>query len=167
MSNSTPNRRHIVVRPLADDDVPAFLDLVQALADYEELPGPDADARERLTRDALADPPPFRVLLATRDGRVIGYAVYLFTYSTFLARPSLYVEDIFVLFEERGNGVGRAFMRELAREAVRRGCGRMEWTVLDWNKRAIAFYETLGGELLDDWRIVRLAGDGLIQLAER
>src|SRR5450759_305263 len=108
------------IRPLREPDIAALLSLIQALADYEHLPGPDADARDRLTRDAMAEPPGFRVLLAETEGRVIGYAVYMLTYSTFLARPTLYVEDIFVLPKERRNGAGRALFRELAREAARR-----------------------------------------------
>ncbi len=156
----------VIVRPLTPSDVPSFLELIQALAHYEKLPGPDAEARDRLGHDALADPPRFQVLLAERGNSVVGYAAYFFAYSTFLARPTLYVEDIFVLPERRGNGIGRAIMRELAREATRRGCGRMEWTVLDWNKPAMAFYETLGGKLLDDWRLVRLTADRFARLAE-
>ena len=146
-------------------DAPAFLALIQALADYESLPGPDADARDRLVRDALADPPRFRTLLAERRGRPVGYAVYFETYSTFLARPCLYVEDIFVLPEERRHGVGTALLRELAREAARRGCGRMEWQVLTWNTPAIAFYERFGATRLDDWRGYRLTSEQLALLA--
>ena len=155
------------VRPLAKTDIPAFLDLIQGLADYERLPGPDAEARARLARDALSEPPRFWVLLAELDGRVVGYGLYFFTYSTFLARPTLYVEDIFVLPEARGNGAGRTIMKALAREAVRRECGRMEWTVLDWNKPAIDFYESLGGKILDEWRVVRLTAEEFSQLADR
>ncbi len=154
------------IRRLTRTDIPEFLDLVQALADYEKLAGPDGEARERLARDALAEPPRFRVFLAEREGMVIGYAAYFYTYSSFLARPTLYVEDLFVRPEARGNGTGRALMRELAREAARQGCGRMEWTVLDWNKPAIALYEGLGGEILKEWRVVRLTGDKIIELAE-
>jgi len=105
--------------------------------------------------------------LAELDGRVVGYGLYFFTYSTFLARPTLYVEDIFVLPEARGNGAGRTIMKALAREAVLRECGRMEWTVLDWNKPAIDFYESLGGKILDEWRVVRLTAEELSQLADR
>lgn len=153
------------IRPLREPDIAALLSLIQALADYEHLPGPDADARDRLTRDAMAEPPGFRVLLAETEGRVIGYAVYMLTYSTFLARPTLYVEDIFVLPKERRNGAGRALFRELAREAARRDCGRMEWHVLDWNTPAQDFYRSLGAGQLDEWRLVRLTGAELGRLA--
>lgn len=156
----------LTVRPLCGPDIAAFLGLIQALADYEHLAGPDDEARGRLTRDALADPPRFRVLLAETEGRIIGYAVYLWLYSTFLARPTLYIEDIFVLPQERRNGAGRGLVQELAREAVRQGCGRMEWHVLDWNTSAQEFYRSLGAEQLAEWRLVRLAQEGLARLAE-
>lgn len=156
----------LCIRPLAAPDVPAFLHLVQALADYERLPGPSPQARERLTRDALAVPPRFSVLLAEREGHIIGYAVYFETYSTFLARPTLYLEDIFVLQEERGRGAGRALMRELAREAVRRGCAHLEWQVLSWNTPAQAFYQECGARPLDDWQTYRLAAEQLESPAE-
>ncbi len=154
------------VRPLGNQDIAAFLGLIQALADYEQLAGPDDEARERLTRDAMADPPRFRVLLAESEGRIVGYAVYLWLYSTFLARPTLYVEDIFILPQERRNGAGRALMRELAREAVSEDCGRMEWHVLDWNRSAQEFYSSLGAEQIAEWRLVRLNREGLARLAE-
>ena len=154
------------VRLLTGRDMAAFLGLIQALADYEHLAGPDEEARGRLTRDALADPPRFRVLLAEMEGRIVGYAMYLWLYSTFLALPTLYVEDIFVLPQERRNGAGRALMQELAREAVRQGCGRMEWHVLDWNTSAQEFYRSLGAEQLAEWKLVRLAREGLVRLAE-
>ncbi|HEX2923791.1 MAG TPA: GNAT family N-acetyltransferase [Chloroflexota bacterium] len=154
------------IRPLTEKDIPTFLDLVQGLADYESLPGPDEEARARMAQDALADPPVFHVLLAEQDGRLVGYSLFFFTYSTFLARPTLWVEDIFVLPSERGNGTGRMLMRELAREAVRRGCGRMEWSALDWNKTAIAFYEGLGAKQMSEWRLFRLTATELAIAAE-
>ncbi len=151
---------------MTGQDIAAFLGLIQALADYEHLAGPDGEALARLTRDALADPPRFRVLLAEAEGRIVGYAVYLWLYSTFLARPTLYVEDIFVLPEDRRNGAGHALMQELAREAVRQDCGRMEWHVLDWNRSAQEFYRRLGADQLAEWRLVRLDREGLVRLAE-
>mgnify|MGYP005823515717 CR=1 FL=1 len=154
----------VTVRPLTEIDLPAFLELIQGLADYEKLPGPDAEGRKRLARDAFADPPLFWAAIAERDSRPVGYGVYYLTYSTFSARPTLFVEDIFVLPGERGNGAGKAIMKHLAGEAVRRGCGRMEWNVLDWNEPAQRFYRTLGARILDDWRVVRLTGDALTGL---
>ncbi len=156
----------ILVRRLTVADVPAFLRLVEALAHYEALEPPDAGARDRLARDALADPPRFSTLLAELDGRVVGYAIFFETYSTFLAQPTLYLEDLFVLPEARGRGVGKALFRACAVEARRRGCGRMEWQVLAWNDLAIGFYEALGAAPLHaDWRCYRLTAPQLEQLA--
>jgi GNAT superfamily N-acetyltransferase len=153
------------VRPLEPGDVPALLALVEALAKYEDLPPPDPAARERLRRDALAVPPRFQALLATVDGRVVGYAIFFETYSTFLARPTLYLEDLFVLPATRRRGVGAALFSACAAEAVRRGCGRMEWAVLDWNALALSFYTRWAPEALDEWRLHRLTGDALQQAA--
>jgi GNAT superfamily N-acetyltransferase len=158
-------RPTLTIRALGPADVPAFLDLVQDLADYERLPGPDEAARARLAHDALSDTPPFRVLLAQRDGRSVGYAVFLLTYSTFLALPTLYIEDIFVLPEERRAGTGRALMQALAREATRRGCGRMDWQVLDWNRQAVSFYEALGARRIEEWQTYRLDQQGIARLS--
>ena len=107
----------------------------------------------------------FETLICRRGRAPIGFALYFFTYSTFLARPTLYLEDLFVLPEERGNGAGRALLRELARIAGRRGCGRMEWTVLDWNTPSIRFYRKLGAGLRREWILTRLTGPALRRLA--
>ena len=149
------------VRPLGPADVPALLELIDALADYEHLPRPDDGARERLTRDALASPPRFEALLAEVDGQVVGYAIFFQTYSTFLARPTLYLEDLFVRPEARGRGAGAALFQACAREAVRRDCGRMEWQVLAWNELALGFYARWEAQPLEDWRPFRLTGDAL------
>src|SRR5262245_57611182 len=153
------------IRRLLPDDVPALLDLIDGLADYEKLERPDPGARERLAADATADPPRFRTLLAEVDGLAVGYAIYFFTYSTFLARPTLYLEDIFVLPERRGQGAGRALFRACAVEAVQLECGRMEWLVLGWNQPSIDFYERSGARLLRDWVPCRLTGDALEKAA--
>lgn len=156
----------VTIRPLTPADVGVFLELVDALADYEGLPRPDPEARKRLTADTLTNPPRIHVLLAELDGRPVGYAAYFWAYSTFLARPTLYLEDIFVLPEARGRGVGRALIRALARQALRHDCGRMEWLVLAWNRPAIAFYEGLGATQLADWLPYRLTAEELRRLAE-
>ena len=158
-------KEQLRLRHMEWEDLPAFLDLVDALADYEQLPRPDANARQRLARDAFADPSLFHVLLAERADRVIAYAIWFLTYSSFLARPTLYLEDIFVLESERRRGVAEAVMRALAREAGERGCGRMEWSVLTWNTPAIALYERIGATRLEEWRTYRLTGEPLEQLA--
>ena len=156
-----------VVRPLTPGDVDAFVELIQALAEYEHLDPPDPAARRRLANDAVGTPPRFYALLAEVEGRAVGYAVFFETYSTFLARPTLYLEDLFVLPDFRARGVGDALFRACAREAVKRGCGRMEWQVLTWNDLAIGFYQHLGATALhENWLSYRLAGEALEQLAD-
>ncbi|GAC1314014.1 MAG: GNAT family N-acetyltransferase [Chloroflexota bacterium] len=154
----------VAVRPLRPVDTPRLLDLIDALADYEKLPRPDTAARERLTADAAAQPPRFHCLVVDVDGLMSGYALYFFTYSSFRARPSLYLEDLFVLPDQRKRGAGLALFRAVAREAVAQHCGRMEWQVLNWNMPSIAFYERLGARHLEDWLPFRLDADGLAAL---
>ena len=153
------------VRRLAAGEIDTFLDLIDALADYERLARPDADARQRLTRDALTDPPRFSVLLAEAGGQIVGYAVYFFTYSTFLARPTLYLEDLFVTPAARGQGAGLALFRACVTQAMQNGCGRMEWQVLTWNTPSIEFYLRLGARRLEDWHGFRLDEAGLAAIA--
>jgi GNAT superfamily N-acetyltransferase len=152
------------VRPVTATDLPQLLALVDELADYEHLPRPDAEARQRLAVDASADPPRFSALLGELDGEPVGYAIWFLTYSTFLARPSLYLEDIFVRPAARKHGVGLALFRACAQEAVRRGCGRYEWQVLAWNRLAIDFYERQGARHQADWLPFRLDGERLAAL---
>lgn len=158
-------RDHVQIRPATRSDADVFLRLVDALADYERLPRPTAAARERLLRDGFGETRRFRAHLAEVDGRAIGYAITFQTYSSFLALPTLYLEDLFVLPEERRHGVGTVLFRYLAAEAVREGCGRMEWVVLDWNQLAIDFYDKLGATRLDEWSTYRLAGEQLERVA--
>ena len=157
----------VVVRPLRAADAPRLLELIDALADYEKLPRPDAAARERLVADALAPQPRFRTLLAEVDGEVLGYAIYFFTYSTFRARPSLYLEDVFVVPQRRGEGAGVALFRACARDAVANACARMEWQVLSWNQPSIDFYKRLGARQLEDWLPFRLDDDALVAVARQ
>jgi GNAT superfamily N-acetyltransferase len=147
------------IRPAIPADLPTFLSLVDALADYEKLDRPNTEARARLEADALTGR--FSLLLGVLDGSVVGYAVHFPTYSTFRALPSLYLEDLFVLPHVRGKGVGIALFRAVAAEAARQGCGRMEWQVLSWNEPSIQFYERLGARHLDGWLPFRLDGDAL------
>jgi GNAT superfamily N-acetyltransferase len=150
----------VTVRRAAAADADVFLALVDALADYEKLDRPTPAARERLAADGLGERPRFRAFLAELDGRPVAYAITFPTYSSFLALPTLYLEDLFVLPEARATAWAAIF-RELAAEAVRRGCGRMEWAVLDWNRLAIDFYERLGARRLSEWygyRLTRAAG---------
>ena len=120
---------------------------------------------ERIRRHGFGRPRYFETLICRHGRTPIGFALYYFTYSTFLGRPTLYLEDLFVLAEARGNGAGRALLRALAKVAMRRGCGRMEWTVLDWNTSSIRFYRKLGAKLRREWILTRLTGAPLRRLA--
>ena len=149
------------LRAACADDRENFLRLVDALADYERLDRPDPAARERLVVDAFGPRPRFDLLLALENGTAIGYALFFETYSSFLARPTLYLEDLFVVPAARGHGAGLALFRAVAAEALRRDCGRMEWTVLRWNQLAIDFYQRLGAVPMDEWQTYRLTGEAL------
>jgi GNAT superfamily N-acetyltransferase len=155
------------VRPARPEDAPRLLELVEALADYEKLPRPDAAARERLVHDGFGPAPRFQLLIGERDGVPAGYALFFETYSSFLARPTLYLEDLFVHPDHRKSGLGLALFRAVAGEAARRNCGRMEWAVLTWNRLAIDFYERLGAAAQEDWRTFRLTGDALSAVAQQ
>jgi GNAT superfamily N-acetyltransferase len=153
------------IRPATDADADAFLALVDALADYEKLARPSPEARQRLLADAFGPQRRIAVYLAEEAGSAVGYAIVLESYSSFLALPTLWLEDLFVVPEARGSGHGRDFFRFLAAEAVRRGCGRMEWMVLDWNRLAIDFYDRLGARRLSEWQTYRLTADQLREMA--
>ncbi len=142
------------IRPYRRSDARDLVRLVRALAAYERLDPPSPAAARRLVRDVGRR---IRVAMAEVDGRPAGYAIYLFTYSSFLARPTLYLEDVFVLPEHRRRGLGKRFFDLLFREARREGCGRMEWAALRWNTPALRFYRKLGARPLDEWITYRLA----------
>ncbi len=147
---------HCTIRKAISADGPDILRLIRALADFESLTPPDDAAQKRLLADAFGERPRFDVFLAEVDGQVAGYAFIFETYSTFLALPTLYLEDIFVLPEYRRQRIGFKLFRYCVREAARRGCGRMEWTVLHWNQNAIDFYRRQGGKHLTEWYFYRL-----------
>jgi GNAT superfamily N-acetyltransferase len=146
-------------------DVPTIVRLIRGLAEYERLAHECEATLGRIRRDGFGSRRYFDTLICERGDEAIGFALYFFTYSTFMARPTLYLEDLFVLPAERGRGAGRALLAALARVAVRRGCGRMEWTVLDWNTPSIEFYQALGARLRRDWILTRLTGMPLRRLA--
>jgi GNAT superfamily N-acetyltransferase len=156
---------HPVVRPATPADADVLLGLIDALADYEKLERPDAAARERLVRDAFGDPRRIETFLVEVAGEAVGYALIFESYSSFLARPTLYLEDVFVLPQHRRGGIGAEVLRYLAEEALRRGCGRMEWQVLTWNEPAIRFYDKIGARRLDDWVSYRLSAEDLERMA--
>jgi GNAT superfamily N-acetyltransferase len=146
-------------------DVPVILRLIRALAKYERLTRYLQLDAKRLRRDGFGRRRYFESLICARAGRPVGYAMYYFAYSSFTCSPVLFVEDIFVLPEERGGGAGKAMMSALARIAVRRGCHQMEWIVLDWNARSIGFYRSLGARLDKAWVLTRLTDARLRRLA--
>jgi GNAT superfamily N-acetyltransferase len=147
-------------------DIPTILALICGLAEYEQLSRECRITASRLRRDGFGRRY-FETLIARRGAPRVGLALYFFTYSTFAARPTLYLEDLFVLSEERGRGAGRALLSVLARIAMRKGCGRFEWTVLHWDRPAIRFYERLGAGLRREWILARLTGAPLRRLAAR
>jgi len=136
-------------------DAKAFLQLVDALAHFEKLTPPDAGTRRRLLEDVFVRKR-LGLFVAAQGEEVLGYALYFYSYSSFLGRPTFYLEDIFVLGEHRGTGVGSSLFRRCLEEAETQGCGRMEWAVLDWNRKAIGFYERLGARRLEEWHYYRL-----------
>ena len=154
-----------VIRRATERDFETWLQLLYALADYEQLDRPTPDATDRLRAAAFSPHPRIEVYLADIDNRTVGYALTFETFSSFLARPTLYLEDFFVLPDDRKRGVGRAIFRFLADEALRRGCGRMEWAVLDWNQLAIDFYERTGARRITEWHVYRLTADQLEKIA--
>ena len=152
----------VTIRRAERDDAPALFELITALAHYEKLDPPDEDAKARLMEDGWGRSPRFEAWLAESEDRPVGYAIAFETYSTFLARPTLYLEDIFVLPEHRRNGIGYTLFRRLAADARERGCGRMEWACLDWNEPGLTFYRKIGANPLSDWRYFRLDRDQML-----
>jgi GNAT superfamily N-acetyltransferase len=154
--------KNLLIRRARREDAPGFLKLLVGLANFEHLEPPNAEARKRIIRDIFQKR--VNLFLAIFDGKPVGYALYFYTYSSFLARPTLYLEDIFVLEEHRHLGIGRELFLRCVREAHNQGCGRMEWAVLTWNKKAIRFYEKMRAKRLKDWYVYRLDAKGLTNL---
>lgn len=144
------------IRPALPGDEARLFDLIKALARYERLEQAVTGSAEALGRHLFGERPMIEALLAEEAGVAIGYALFFATYSTFLTQPGVYLEDVFVLETHRRRGIGRALLSEVKRVAVARGAGRLEWSVLDWNANAIAFYEAFGARVLPDWRICRV-----------
>src|SRR5262245_12725968 len=150
-----------MIRPATAEDTPTMCRLIRGLAEYERLAHAVALDEGQL-RAHLFGPRPFaEVLLAEEAGAVVGFALFFHNYSTFVSQPTLYLEDLFVEPAHRGMGHGKALLRAVARLAVERGCGRLEWSVLNWNEPAIRFYEALGAVPLDEWTVYRLTGEAL------
>lgn len=153
------------IRFATPGDLPLIAELIRGLARYEKLEAEVEMTEEALRTGLFGRRPYAETLLADRDGKPVGFALFFHTFSTFLAKPGLYLEDLFVVPEERGSGVGRSLLRRLAQIAVERGCGRLEWSVLNWNRDAIRFYERLGARPGSEWTVYRLAGEPLRALA--
>ena len=155
------------IRQATTRDAALILKMIRGLAEYERLAHQMEATVGQIRRHGFGRRRYFEVLICRRGGTPIGFALYFFTYSTFMGRPTLYLEDLFVLPEERGHGAGKALLAALARIAVRRGCGRLEWAVLDWNTPSIRFYRKLGATLRKEWILTRLTGAPLRRLARR
>jgi GNAT superfamily N-acetyltransferase len=149
------------IRAATRADIPQILTFIRALAAYERAPDAVTATEAGLERDGFGPNPFYFCLMAEYDGRVAGFALYFFNYSTWLGQPGIYVEDLFVEPELRGRGIGKALLERVAAIAVEKGCLRLEWAVLDWNTPAIEFYRSTGAEFMDEWRIVRVTGDAL------
>jgi GNAT superfamily N-acetyltransferase len=155
------------IRPAQPEDVPSIASFIRSLAEYERL-AHEMVAREEDLRDGLFGPRRYaEVVFVEEDGEIVGFALFFHSFSTFLGKPGLYLEDLFVLPQHRGKGHGEALLRHLAGLALERGCGRFEWSVLDWNVDAIRFYERIGAVAVKGWTQYRLTGEALARLAMR
>jgi GNAT superfamily N-acetyltransferase len=152
------------IRPGQASDVALIAELIRGLARYEKLEDSMTMTEERLATNLFGPHRYAETLIAEEDGAPVGFALFFHNFSTFLAQPGIYLEDLYVVPERRGSGIGRALLMELARLAVQRGCGRLEWAVLDWNRDAIAFYERLGATPNSEWTVYRLTGEELSSL---
>jgi GNAT superfamily N-acetyltransferase len=163
---SSPGRADpgFVLRTAEPRDVAAIVRLIHGLAEFEQLAHLVRVTPETLAPHLFGPRPVVEAVVAESAGRVVAFALFFTNFSTFLALPGLYLEDLFVEPEERGRGIGQALLEHLARLAATRGCGRFEWSVLDWNADAIRFYERMGATVMPDWRICRIAGDTLRQM---
>jgi hypothetical protein len=168
MKSDTGNYRIRETRP---DEVDALFELVKGLAEYEKLSSEVSATPDLFRKNGFDEEPYFKSLLVENRGgsgpRFLGFALYFFTFSTFLGKPTLYLEDLFVLPEYRGQGIGLTLLRELGRIALRKECGRMEWSVLDWNQDAIGFYLKIGAKPMDDWTVYRLNAGAIQDLVDR
>lgn len=157
----------IIIRDAQAGDIGIIHDFILALADYERLAHAVKADRATLARYLFGPRPMAEVLIAEHAGRAVGFALFFHNFSTFEARPGVYLEDLFVLPDARGLGAGKALLARLAQLAIERDCARLEWSVLDWNTPSIGFYQALGARLMDDWTIMRVDGTALDRLGAR
>ena len=155
----------LTITPATESDIPAILSFIRALAEFEKLSHRVTATEQQLRQTLFTARPYAEILIARLDKTPVGQALFFHTYSTFMARPGLYLEDLFVLPDYRSRGIGRALLQALAQVAKDRNCGRLEWSVLDWNTRAISFYEKIGADILSDWHICRLDTTAIDNLA--
>jgi GNAT superfamily N-acetyltransferase len=158
--------RNFEIRDAVAADIPIVLQLIRDLATYERAPNDVVATEENLHEVLFGAEPAAKVVIAFENTEPVGFAVYFFNFSTWLGRPGLYLEDLFVKPDMRGRGYGRALLVHLAKIACDRNCGRMEWAVLNWNEPAIEFYKTIGAVPLEEWRVFRLTSDAISRLAE-
>lgn len=156
----------LVIRPATKSDIPALLELIRELAEYEKLTHIMVATEEQYNEALFGNKPVAEALMAFVDGQAVGYAIFFHNFSTFLGRPGIYLEDIYVRPQARGRGVGKKLFATVARIARERNCGRYEWCVLKWNTPSIDFYRALGAESLDGWLMMRLDGDALARVAD-
>jgi GNAT superfamily N-acetyltransferase len=154
------------LRPAAAADLPALVNLIRELAEFEQLLHLVQVTPESLQPHLFGPRPVAEAVVGVEDGQVVAFALFFRNFSTFLGRPGLYLEDLYVQPAHRGSGLGKALLQHLGALAVARGCGRFEWSVLDWNERAIRFYEAMGATVMPDWRICRVTGDALAAFAK-
>ena len=159
------NGEKFKLRPAVREDAPALLRLVRALAEYERLLHEVRTSEADLEAALFGEPRRASALIAESAGVAVGFALWFYTFSTFTGRAGLYLEDVYVLPEHRGRGIGRAIFRHLAAHALAEGCARFEWAVLDWNEPAVGFYASLGAQPLAEWTVQRLSGPALASLA--
>jgi GNAT superfamily N-acetyltransferase len=153
------------IQPATAGDVPAILSFIRGLAEFEKLSHRVSATEEKLRETLFGHRRYAEVLIARLSGQPVGQALFFHTYSTFMAQPGIYLEDLYVLPEHRSRGIGLALLKSLARVARQRNCGRLEWAVLDWNERAISFYRRIGADVLPDWRICRVDEETIQKLA--
>lgn len=147
---------NIKIRKSIKKDSKEVIRLIKELADFEKLDPPNSTAIRNLIKDMYSKNSPVKVLVAETDGKLVGYAFYFYTYSTFLAKKTLYLEDVYVSTDYRKSGIGKIFFKELMKTAKKNKCGRMEWHVLDWNTNAIKFYKNLSAQELKEWKYFRM-----------
>lgn len=158
---------NIVIRPATENEVPDILFFIRQLAIYEKLEHEVTATVENLKHTLFGEKPFAEVLFLEANQKKVGFALFFSNYSTFLAQPGIYLEDLFVLPEERGKGFGKKLLIHLAKIAVERNCGRLEWSVLDWNEPALQFYRSLGAQPMSEWTVQRLTGESLRLVASR